>query len=115
MSSSVRTCETWAGISRTPLEVIPKLRVLPELYQAGPDRMLAVLGTAHADTVMLLGHNPGIAELAAMLCSQVPQTPAFRKFPTAATLVMDFQVEDWAQVRPGMGSVLDFFTPSSGD
>ena len=26
----------------------------------------------------------------------------------AATLVVDFQIEDWSQIRPGEGSVMDF-------
>jgi phosphohistidine phosphatase len=114
LSSAMRTRETWAGIAQTPLEVIPKLRVLPDLYQAGPDRMLALLATARADTVMLIGHNPGVAELAAMLVSRPPPVPAFRKYPTAATLVVDFQAERWDEARPGQGSLRDFFTPAAG-
>ena len=34
--------------------------------------------------------------------------PDFRRYPTAATLVVDFQVESWEQIRPGEGSVMDF-------
>ena len=31
-SSALRTRETWATVAATPLEVIPALRILPDLY-----------------------------------------------------------------------------------
>ncbi|MCR8725912.1 SixA phosphatase family protein [Frigidibacter sp. ROC022] len=111
-SSARRTTETWAAVAATPLEIIPEVRYLPELYHASSDRMLTLLQRAHGDTVMMLGHNPGIAELAAMLPSGPVADADFRRYPTAATLVVDFQVPTWAEVRPGAGSVLDFFVPS---
>lgn len=114
-STSMRTRGTWAAVAATPLEVIPSERFLPELYNASSDRMLRLLQTAEADTVMLLAHNPGIAELAAMLPAAAPSDPAFRRFPTSATLVLDFQGSAWTDVRPGAGSVLDFFVPSDRD
>jgi phosphohistidine phosphatase len=61
---------------------------------------------------MLIGHNPGIAEFAASLPAQPIYSPEFRKYPTCATLIVDFQIDDWSEVEPGRGSVLEFFTPS---
>jgi phosphohistidine phosphatase len=114
-SSATRTRETWEGISATPLEVLADLRVEPRLYHADPDTMLAVLRGARADTVMILGHNPGIAAFAAALPAAPPADPAFRRYPTAATLVVDFLADDWAEAAPGRGSVRDFFVPAHGD
>jgi phosphohistidine phosphatase len=114
-SSALRTRQTWAAVAATPLEVIPTLHVMPDLYHASSDRMLTLLQTAEADTVMMLGHNPGIAELAAMLPAGPVAHADFRRYPTAATLVLDFQGGSWAEVRPGAGSVLDFFVPSGRD
>lgn len=107
-SSSTRTRETWDLIAGAPLETRPPVRIEPALYHAGPDRMLAVLKTATMPTVMMIGHNPGISEFAAMLPARPPLDPDFRRFPTAATLVVDFQIESWADVEPGQGSTLDF-------
>lgn len=107
-SSARRTHETWEHASRAILEVRPQIRLEPRLYNADPERMLEVLRTAQHPTVLMLGHNPGIAEFAAMLPAQPPLDPEFRRFPTAATLVVDFQVDDWSQIQPGQGSVLDF-------
>lgn len=107
-SPAQRTRETWERVALAPLEVRPDLRFEPALYQASPEQMLAVLRTATAPTVMMLGHNPGIAAFAASLPARAPLDPEFRRFPTAATVVVDFQTDDWASVRPGEGSVLDF-------
>lgn len=107
-SPARRTQETWEKIAGAALEVRPLLRFEAGLYHAGPEKMLQILRTATQPTVMMLGHNPGIAEFAAMLPARPPMDPDFRRYPTAATLVVDFQIEDWADVKPGEGSVLDF-------
>lgn len=107
-SSSRRTQETWQGIESAALGVRPVVRIESGLYHAGPDKMLNILKSASGQTVMVLGHNPGIAELAALLPAGVPLDPDFRRYPTAATLVIDFQIDDWSQVVPGTGGVMEF-------
>ena len=107
-STAARTQETWNVIAAAAIEVRPQVRFEQSLYQAGPDKMLAVLRTATQPTVMMLGHNPGISEFAARLPARVPMDPEFRRYATAATLVVDFQVDCWEQVQPGQGSVMDF-------
>lgn len=107
-STAKRTCETWDTIFAAPLAVRPLVRQEPGLFHANPEQMLTLLRTASAPTVMLIGHNPGIAELADMLPARAPLDPEFRRYPTAATLVVDFQIDDWSALQPGTGSVLDF-------
>ncbi|MCQ0970717.1 histidine phosphatase family protein [Paracoccus sp. TK19116] len=107
-STACRTAETWEVVAGAPLEVRPLVRMEPKLYHASPERMLQILRTAQHQTVMMLGHNPGIAEFAASLPAEAPLDPEFRQYPTAATLVVDFQIEDWGQLKPGTGSVMDF-------
>lgn len=111
-STASRTRETWARIVAAPLEVMPEVDYLDALFQASPDVMLNVLRGANGDCVMMIGHNPGIAELAAMLPARAPVDPDFQRYPTAATLVVDFEIAGWSDLRPGAGSVLDFFVPS---
>jgi len=114
-STAVRARETWSGIAAAPLEVLAQVRELPELYLAAPDQMLGVLRSATGDCVMMVGHNPGIAEFAAMLPAWPPQTIEFRRYPTAATLVLDFEAASWRDIAPSKGSVLDFFVPAHAD
>ncbi len=110
-SSAVRTRETWAVALSAPLEVMPEVEFIDSLYHASPDVMLKVLRKATGDCVMMLGHNPGIAEFASMLPSRRPSHPDFARYPTAATLVVDFEIPAWADLKPGQGSMLDFFVP----
>lgn len=107
-STARRTQDTWATIAGAPLEVRPVVRMEADLYHASPETMMAALQTATHPTVIMLGHNPGIAEFAALLPARKPMDPDFRRYPTCATLVVDFQIDSWADLEPGLGSVMDF-------
>ena len=107
-SSALRAHQTWDCVAQAVLETRPDLRIEPALYHAAPETMLQVLKTATVPTVMMIGHNPGIAAFAAMLPARPPLDPQFRSYPTAATLVVDFQADSWAEVEPGQGSLRDF-------
>ena len=109
-SDALRTRKTWSGVAPA-LPGTPILELKPALYHAGPDVMLAVLRHATADCVMMIGHNPGIAEFAGRLVAVAPVSPEFARYPTAATLVLEFDIGSWADVGWGSGIVLDFVVP----
>src|SRR5579863_9361315 len=64
VSPAVRAIETWEGLA----SAFPQARVevRARLYDATREEILeeAGLDTAGAETVMLVGHNPGLQELA---------------------------------------------------
>jgi phosphohistidine phosphatase len=109
-SSSARTLETWARIA-PHLARAPEATVLSSLYLATPQTLLDVLRGAQAPSVAMLAHNPGIAAFADMLVSERPGHADFARYPTLATLVADFDIEDWAELAPGTGRVVDFLVP----
>lgn len=109
-SDAIRTRKTWSGIAPA-LPGSPELILKPALYHAGTDVMLAVLRHATGNTVMMIGHNPGIAEFAARLVAHPPVGPDFQRYPTGATLVVDFDVADWDQVAFGTGVAVEFIVP----
>lgn len=109
VSDALRTLKTWEGIA--PALGKAAMHAKPALYNAGPDVLLAVLRHAEADNVMLIAHNPGIAEFAARLAARPPANPEFSRYPTGATTVLEFSIESWADVEPGSGAVLDFIVP----
>ena len=114
-SDAARTRETWARIAPS-LECSPVLGVTPGgLYLAGPETMLAELRCAVGRVVMMIGHNPGIAEFAAMIVARPPAEPEFRRYPTGATLVVTFEADSWPDIGPGEGAVVDFITPRALD
>ncbi len=109
-SDAVRTRKTFSGIAPA-LPGAPELELKPTLYHAGPDVMMAVLKHARAEVVMMIGHNPGIGEFAARLVAHPPANAEFGRYPTGATLVVDFDVADWGDVTFGSGVTVDFIVP----
>ncbi len=109
-SDALRTRKTFSGIAPA-LPGTPVLELKPALYHAGAEVMLAVLRNATAECVMMIGHNPGIAEFAARIVSRPPASPDFARYPTGATLVCDFAVEAWGEAGFGMATVVDFVVP----
>ncbi|WP_420557220.1 SixA phosphatase family protein [Roseovarius sp.] len=107
VSSSVRTVET---LQR--LKVDCDRQVLDQLYHAGSGDMLKALKTrATGQTVLMLGHNPGIAWFARDLMLAQPDHPRFEDYPTGATLVARFDIDDWNTLQPGTGRFEAFVTP----
>lgn len=109
-SDALRTRKTWSGLAPA-LPGTPVLDLKPALYHAGPDVMLAVLRHAAADTVMMIGHNPGIAEFAQRLVRDAPLNPQFARYPTGATLVADFAIDDWTKADWAGATVVEFVVP----
>jgi phosphohistidine phosphatase len=114
-SSARRASETLdLAIAGWPKQ--PTVRKLKGLYLAMPREMLKRLQTAGNEfaCVMLVGHNPGIADLANWLTNEgdaASRGALARKFPTAAVAVIDFDVEDWKDVDAETGRLVDFATP----
>lgn len=109
-SDALRTRQTWEGIAPA-LPAAPAVTLKPALYHAGPDVMLAVLRHATGRCVMMLGHNPGIAEFAARIVAAAPLHPDFGRYPTGATLVADLEAEGWSEAGFGRAAARDFVVP----
>lgn len=106
-STAKRTRETYArlgvGASHTRYE--------DALYHASADVMLRVLQTAKSNTVLMLGHNPGIAYFAEMLAQKPATHPRFSDYPTCATTVFHFDLKSWSDVKFSQATVVDFAIP----
>ena len=105
-SSAERTRETLFR-----LDIKTETTYLRELYLADAANILAVLKKASGDCVLLVAHNPGIAWFAEQIVSASPDHVRFSDYPTGATLVVDFEIDDWEDIRPGSGSSVDFAVP----
>lgn len=92
-----------------------------ELYLATPDRLLSRLPmiSGNPDTIMIIGHNPGIHEFALKLAGEVADEAAYdarrrlkEAYPTAALAVIRFpEAHSWNEIRFGHGSLVSFTTP----
>ena len=105
-SSSARTRETFSRLG-----FVCDAQFLDKLYHAGPDIMLDVLRDATGDTVLMLGHNPGIAWFAQNILQFAPPQSRFYDYPTCATLVADFDVDAWREIGAGGGKAVEFVIP----
>lgn len=106
-STAKRTQETFA---RLRLDV--PLRLSAALYLASEDLMMDLIQAQPVRNLMMIGHNPGIAELARLLVRKAPPHRRFRDYPTGATTVIQFDASDWGQVRFGTGRVEHFVIPA---
>ncbi|MBZ8118439.1 histidine phosphatase family protein [Roseovarius sp. LXJ103] len=105
-SSSVRTQETAEGLG-----LIAPVTLLNSLYHASPEAMMRALRDASGQCVLMMGHNPGIAEFAHALAATPPAHPRFADYPTCATMVADLPIDDWAQAEARSAEVVDFMIP----
>ncbi|SIS82780.1 phosphohistidine phosphatase [Roseivivax lentus] len=106
VSSAMRTIETFGR-----LDLDCDVRRTRGLYLADVEQMLTELRQETAETVLMLGHNPGIAYMADLCVAEAPDHPRFRDYPTGATLVAEFDIDDWSELETGTGRVADFVVP----
>lgn len=93
----------------------PPVEYDTSLYLAGPGRLLRNVRDADdVDTLMVVGHNPGIHTFALGLCDRTVDAelrPLERKFPTAAVAVIEFDTESWDEIGQGTGRLVHFMRP----
>jgi len=106
VSSSTRTRETFQRLNVECERVF-----LERLYHAGPADMFDILRSATGQTVLMLGHNPGIAWFARDLVKRPPNHPRFHDYPTCATLVVTFDIDAWSDLQPRQGQSQAFVIP----
>ena len=119
VSPSVRTQETWkyaAGAFRPQ----PAGQPVERLYNATTHVILDVVKEtpAAAHSLLVIGHNPALHELALALIASGDVEARERlgeKLPTSGLAVIDFAVDDWGKLRPRSGRLERFVTPKSLD
>jgi phosphohistidine phosphatase len=112
-SSALRTRET---LGRVLPGLGPELtvRIEPSVYSFDADQLLDRLRElpANVGSVLLIGHNPAMQELASLLAAQGDRLDDLRKgFPTAALAELDAPVGSWDELTPGSGRLERFVVP----
>lgn len=89
------------------------------IYLASAATLLDVVHDADdaAATLLLAGHNPGLEDLVLMLVpdGDGPRDQVEEKFPTASLAEIRFDVDHWAEVKPGTGTLTRFVRPRDLD
>ncbi|MCR8826007.1 SixA phosphatase family protein [Pseudosulfitobacter koreensis] len=106
VSSATRTTETF---QRLGFDV--PVQNTGDLYMKSSDTMFGMLRKATAPVILMVGHNPGIGEMAWRLCATRPDHPRFADYPTCATLVVQFDAQGWNDIGWHTGQPIDFAIP----
>jgi phosphohistidine phosphatase len=90
VSPAARAKETWEAAA--PFFPEAQLEWAPTLYHIDPQGILDLAFDQAPKVVMVVGHNPGLGELAAFLARQAGRGE-LTGFPTGAAAIIDFAAE----------------------
>jgi phosphohistidine phosphatase len=119
ISPARRSQETWkcaVGAFRSEPAALPVER----LYDATPHAIFAIIKDTppSAHSLLVVGHNPGLHELAQMLIASgdIEARELLReKLPTSGLVIIDFAIDDWSRLHPQSGRLERFVSPNSLD
>jgi phosphohistidine phosphatase len=119
VSTAVRAHQTWEIVqdAMTDSGLEARVELMPELYGADSPQLLRTIHAASRsdpNTLMVVGHNPGLHELALMLAGSGDadaRKALSDNLPTSGLAVMDFAVDDWDDVAFRRGELMLFVSP----
>jgi phosphohistidine phosphatase len=112
-SSAERTRETFELV-RSAIGPTSKVSLEAELYAASSAELLERIHSVseQVPSVMLIGHNPGVQDLALFLASEGAELERLEtKFPTAALATLTIAKTPWRQLSRGDAALADFVVP----
>lgn len=114
-STARRARDTWEEIAAEFAQQ-PPTTYDDRLYNAAPEAIIGLIAASKNSvrTLLLVGHNPGLQDLAGMLIASGDLDHRERlreKLPTAGLVVIDFALDDWARLHPQAGRLERFVAP----
>jgi phosphohistidine phosphatase len=112
-SPAARTLSTASEFARALGIPLPRVHLDERLYLARRATLAAVLGALpeSAQHVLLVGHNPGISDLARWLSDDA----ALGEFPTATLCTLSADVERWEALGRGSCRRVGLRWPDDGE
>lgn len=105
-SPARRTRETMEAIMRS-MGPLP-MRLEPSIYEASTGELIALVDSNRdAESLWLVGHNPGLEQLVALLSEG--RTGDYRGMSPGSVAVLHFPTT--AAVEPGVATLVDFWSP----
>jgi phosphohistidine phosphatase len=128
VSHAVRALQTWETAWEAMKELVPEpeVELMAELYGADISQLLETIRSASVadpERLMIVGHNPGMHELAIALAGSgdaAGRGALADNLPTAGLAILDFDIDDWADIGLRRGRLELFVSPkllkqTSGD
>jgi phosphohistidine phosphatase len=112
-SAAERTRQT-LELVRPAIDGTSKVRLEAELYGASSDELLGRLRAVPeaVASVMLIGHNPGLQDLALVLASDGAELGRLRaKFPTAALATLTLPKTSWSRLSQADALLAAYVVP----
>ena len=112
VSDSQRTRETVDALG-SALRLQPQVEFDLAIYRGDRDELLDHIRTrgATAHCILVVGHNPAIADLAETLAGS-EAAAAWHGFPTAAVAIFAVQSDGWERLGPDCTTLERFVTPA---
>lgn len=115
VSTAQRARETW-NLAASAFERPPSATYEERIYEAAPQAILNVVKEtgSNVGTLLVVGHNPGLQELATLLVASgdVEARQRLKEgFPTGALAVIGFALDDWGRLHAQAGRLEHLITP----
>ncbi|MFA6267887.1 MAG: histidine phosphatase family protein [Pseudolabrys sp.] len=117
LSPARRVQETWKSMAAA-MKPAPGAATAERVYEATPHDLLGLVidtpATVHS--LMIVGHNPSLHDVALMLVASgdIDARERLReKLPTCGLVIIDFAFDDWGKLHPQSGRLERFVTPKS--
>ena len=106
--------ETWELVAAA-LSKMPRMVKDERIYNAGTDTLVELIRkTSDARALLVVGHNPGLHDLARQLIGSgevEPRESLNEKLPTSGLVVIDLAFDDWSKLHANAGRLERFVSP----
>ncbi len=108
-SNAIRAVQT-GDLAAEAMQFTGERRVIPEVYGATENELVQVIqGFPDGfEKIVLVGHNPGLEELA----DRFRGAKSTDHLPTAGWMVVELNIEQWADAEAGAGKIRASGAPS---
>lgn len=130
VSDATRARETFEIVARELAQPV-RIQFERSLYLAAPDTLMDIISQTHdeVETLLLVGHNPGLHELAYAFGAQdnykgsdkgagagsdkAHMDALSRKFPTCSLAVIEFEMQSWRDLGHASSRLQRYITAKS--
>jgi phosphohistidine phosphatase len=95
-----------------------QIEMRDEIYHGSIGSLLEMIHGLSPEeaSVLLVGHNPAFEDFALVLAGSGEESALEAlslKYPTGALAILDFDIDEWSQVAPGLGFLRGFIRPKA--
>lgn len=114
VSPATRAGETWELVAAAFKKAPPTVKDA-RIYNATPATLIELIrATADAQSLLIVGHNPSLHDLAVQLIASGDAEARKRlneKLPTSGLVVIEFPFDDWSRLHRSSGHLERFVSP----